>query len=476
MNLTCCPARTLTWLTLLFVASSAQAAPLEADVKRQAQALLANAVDVNGPGMAILVSHGDQILFRGARGRANVELDASLSPGDVFRIGSNTKPFTAAAIYKLAEHGRIALDDRLSRYLPTFPNAKHISVAQLLCHTSGVKNYTEIDGYFDAAIRADVSTGQLVDVIKDLPLDFEPGTDWKYSNSGYVLLGAVIEKVAGKPWHAATKEMFTTPLGLDHTTYDDGSTLIGRRASGYSVDAEGRIVNAPYMSMSQAAAAGALVSNTDDLFHWMRALHSGKVLSADSYRRMTTPAALSAARTAGSACGLEMLSVRGEPAFEHVGRDPGFMSETLMLPKPAIGVVVLTNTDTPRTDITVIAAKLAAIALGQPYPERKPVVLTPTQMQALAGDYRRGQNGRRTIAVRDGRLYTHRDGGRDHELQAASPDELYFDEVLDYFMVTRDGSGAVIALEEFVNGEHQSLHSEKMIAAQKRTDDSAPSH
>ena len=468
MNSTCSRcARAALWLSLYFVAFAHAAAP-EAEVKRQAQELLLGAADANTPGIVILVTRGDDVLFRGARGRADVELDAPLLPGDVFRIGSNTKPFTAAAVYRLSERGRIALDDPLSRYLPTFPNAAHVTVAELLCHTSGIKDYTETDGYFDAAIRADVSTSQLVDVFKDLRVDFAPGTDWKYSNSGYVLLGAIIEQVTGKPWHAAIKELLTNPLALNNTTYDDGSALIARRAAGYSVDAGGHTVNAPYMSMSQAAAAGGLVSNADDLFHWMSALHSGKVLRADSYRRMTTPAALPSGRTGDSACGLAARRVGGEAAFEHVGRDPGFMSETLFLPKSKIGVVVLTNTDNPHTDISVMAAKLAATALGRPYPQRRPVALKQTQMQALAGEYQRAQGGHRTILVREGRLYTHRDGGMDHVLRAASENELYFDEVLDYFTVTRDASGTVTALEEFANGEQPPLHSPKLGDAKER--------
>jgi len=447
---------------LLLVAFVAQAAAPGAEVKRQAQSLLASAVDANAPGMVILVTRGDEVLFRGARGRANVELDVPLSPDDVFRIGSNTKPFTATTIYALSEHGRLALSDPLSRFLPMFPNAAQITVEELLCHTSGIKDYTEMDGYFDAAIRTEASTSQLVDMFKDLPADFAPGTDWKYSNSGYVLLGAIIENVTGKAWHASIRDLLTAPLALSHTTYDDGSALIAHRAAGYSIDADGRTVNAPYMSMTQAAAAGGLVSSADDLAHWMRALHSGKVLRADSYRRMTTPAPLPSGRTGDSACGLETLRVRGESAFEHVGRDPGFMSETLFLPESAIGVVVLTNTDSPHADITVIAAKLAAIALGRPYPQRKPVALTQAQMQALTGEYQRGHDGRRAIFVRGGTLYTQRDGGIDHMLRAASENELYFDEVLNYFTVKRDVSGAVTGLDEFVNGEQPPVHLPKL--------------
>jgi CubicO group peptidase (beta-lactamase class C family) len=417
--------------------------------------------DATGPGAAILVARGDKILFRSARGKAEIELGVPLSPDDVFRIGSNTKQFTAAAVLKLAEQGRLAVTDPLSRFLPSYPNGEHITVEELLRHTSGIKDYMEIDGYFHTRIRQDVSTEQLIDVFKDLPADFPPGSDWEYTNSGYILLGAIIEKVTEKPWHIALRDLLLAPLALSHTTYDDSAALIARRAAGYSVDASGRTVNAPYISMTQAAAAGGLVSSPDDLFQWMRALHAGKVLRDDSYRYMTKVVQPPSGRSIDYACGINTLRVRGESAFEHVGRDPGYMSEMLYVSKPAISVVVLTNTDSPRADISVIAAKLAATAMGRPYPERHSVSLTRAQMEALAGVYERGNSGSRTIRVRDGQLYTKRDGGNEHILRAASADELYFDEVLDYFTVTRDRSGQVVALEEFSNGEQPPLHLQK---------------
>jgi CubicO group peptidase (beta-lactamase class C family) len=443
---------------LVFLVGSVDAAESDPALTREAQTSLHNLSDASGPGAVILVARGDDILFRGARGSASIELDVPLSAGDVFRIGSNTKPFTAAAILKLAEQGRLAMTDPLSRFLPDYPNGANITVDELCRHTSGIRDYTEIDGYFDAAIREDLGTEKLIDVFKDLPVDFPPGTDWKYSSSGYILLGAIIEKVTGKSWHAAVHDLLLAPLALKDTAYDDGATPIARRAAGYSVDASGRVVNAPYISMTQAAAAGALVSTADDLLRWMRALHTGRVLEPDSYRFMTSVVPTRSGHPTDYACGIGTLRVRGEPAFQHVGRDPGYMSETLYVAKPAVSVVVLLNTDSPRADISVVAARLAATAMGRPYPQRHPVTLTRAQMDALAGVYQRGTTGRRTIRVRDGRLYTQRDGGNEHPLRAASANELYFDEVLDYFTVTRDKSGRVVALEEFPNGEEPPLH------------------
>jgi CubicO group peptidase (beta-lactamase class C family) len=257
---------------------------------------------------------------------------------------------------------------------------------------------------------------------------------------------------------------------LRNTAYDDGVTLIAHRAVGYSVGADGHAINAPYISMTQAAAAGGLVSTADDLFQWMRALHTGKVLRDASYRHMTSVAQPPSGRSITYACGINTLRVRGEPAFEHVGRDPGYMSEMLYVSKPAISVVVLTNTDSPQADISVIAAKLAAIAMHRPYPERHPVSLTHAQMEALAGVYQRDGSGRRMIRMRDGQLYTKRDGGNEHVLRAASADELYFDEVLDYFTVKHDESGHVVALEEFPDGEQPPLHLRKQSGISPASD------
>jgi CubicO group peptidase (beta-lactamase class C family) len=424
---------------------------------REAEASLKMLGGDSAPGATVLIGRRDEVLFHSARGSAEIELGVPLSKENVFRIGSNTKQFTAAAIFKLVDLGRIALSDPLSRFLPSYPNGEHITVEELLRHTSGIKDYMEIEGYVPEALRRDVSTKQLIDVFKDLPADFPPGSDWRYTNSGYILLGAIIENVTKKSWYVALHDLVLAPLSLSRTTYDDDATLITRRARGYTVDAADQTINAPYISMTQAAAAGGLVSSAEDLFHWMRGLHTGKVLRADSYRYMTTVVQPPSGRSIDYACGINVIRVRGEAAFEHVGRDPGYMSETLYVAKPAISVVILTNTDSPRSDISVVAAKLAATAMGKPYPERHPVALTQAQMEDLAGIYDRGKSGHRTIAVREGRLYTKRDGGSDHVLLAGSKDELYFDEVLDYLAVVRDQEGRVIALDEFINGEQPPL-------------------
>lgn len=440
-------------LLVLLRGTGAAELPSAADVARQAQRLLVQTTAADGPGAAILVARGDEVMFRGARGLAQVELGVPLRADQVFRIGSDTKQFAAVTILKLVEQGRLSLTDPLSKFLPDYPGGAHITVHELLNHTSGIKDYTEIDGYFRAAIREDLDTGKLVAVFKDQPVDFAPGTNWKYDNSGYVLIGAIIEKITGKPWHQAMRDLVLAPLALTHTRYGADQPVIAGRVAGYSTDEQGHVANAIYISMTQAGAAGGLVSTLDDLFHWSRALHTGKVLEPDSYRRMVTPVPTRSGTPTDYGYGIFTRELRGEHAFEHGGRIAGFSSDMLYLPGPAITVVVLANTDSAPTSTDLLAARLAARALGRPYPERHPMTLSAAQMQALSGVYQIADGERRTITINDGKLYTAHGGGPAHALLAASADELYFDEVLDYFTVDRDAAGKVVALEKYPGGE-----------------------
>ena len=439
-------------LSLLLRGGIAGELPPNTRVVQQAQQLLAETITAEGPGIAILVARGDEVIFRDSRGMAQLELDVPMHAENIFRIGSNTKQFAAVSILKLVEAGRLSLADPLSRFLPDYPNGAHITVHELLNHTSGIKDYLAITGYFQSAIRQDVDTAKLIDVFKNQPVDFAPGTDWKYSNSGYILIGAILEKLTGKPWHEAIGELVLKPLVLTHTRYDSDQVILAGRAAGYSVDDAGHVRNAPYVSMTQAGAAGGLVSNVDDLFHWMRAVHGGKVLGAESYGRFITPVPTPSGEPSDYGYGIETHKLRGLRTLEHAGRDPGFMSYILYIPDASISVVALANTDSPPYDISVLTYKLAATALGNPYPTRHPIALTAAQMRGIAGVYKQGK-GRRTIAVSEGALYTKRDGGAAHVLRASSSSELYFDEVLDYFTVIRDRSGRVVALEHFADGE-----------------------
>jgi CubicO group peptidase (beta-lactamase class C family) len=404
-----CLSRVLLLIALLAQALLAQAqAP--ADLGPRIEALLAARVPAGGPGVAVLVARGDTLLWRGARGRASIELDVPLSPEQVFRIGSISKQFAAAALLQRVEQGRARLDDPLAKYLPDYPGAASITLAQLLNHTADVKNYTDLPGYMAEPIRRDLDTAALVKVFKDQAPDFAPGTAWSYSNSGYVLVGAVLEAIDRRPWYASVAAMLE-PLGIRRTTWGDDRAVVPGMAAGYSTAPDGQVTRAALLSMTQPHAAGALLSTVDDLWRWNRALHGGRVLGPETYRRMTTPEG-EAAGKARYGFGIATGTLRGEPLLQHGGGINGFLSMLCWLAQSQLTVVVLRNSDGPGLDTGALARQIAALALGKPYPDGPTLALAPAELSALAGRWRKqGAGDERVLRVADGVLTSQRDGG-----------------------------------------------------------------
>ncbi|MFB9067074.1 serine hydrolase domain-containing protein [Pseudofulvimonas gallinarii] len=439
---------------LLATAVSADTPPSPRTVAAEATRLLEQHVPADGPGMAVLVARGDEILYRGARGKASIELGVPLSPDHVFRIGSVTKQFAAAGLLKLVDEGKVALDDPLSRFLPDYPNGDAITVAQLLNHTSGIQSYTSIPSYMDQDIRRDVDTDALIAVFKDKPAPFAPGSDWDYNNSGYVLVGAVIEKASGKGWSAYLDEVLFKPLSLDHTRDGAGLAIVAGHASGYSTGSDG-FSRATPISMTQPHAAGALLSTVDDLWRWNRALHGGKVLSADSYMRMTTPEGKAAENGRNYGYGIFRTTVRNRTAFEHGGGINGFLSDLFYLPDSGVSVAVLRNADGEGgATVGLIARKLAAVAIGDPYPEQVAVAMAPAELKALEGVYRKDADNARVLRMRDGALTSQRSGGPVFTLVPLGNDRFGFgDGSLSLLEIDRDASGAPTGLRLISGGE-----------------------
>lgn len=355
-------------LLCLTVLLPAQAAPPDtATLQRQLDTLLAQRVAADGPGVVLLVARGEQLLYRSARGMASIELGVPLAPEHALRIGSVTKQFAAAALLQLVDAGRARLDDPLSKFLPDYPNASAITLAQLLNHSSGVKSYTGIPGYMRSGVRHDLSTTELVQVFGGLPVDFAPGSGWAYNNSGYVLVGAVIEAITGRPWHQQVAGMLQ-PLGITRTRYDDPDTVIPGLATGYGHRGNG-VARAALVSMTQPHAAGALVSTAGDLWRWNLALHRGAVLSPESYRRMSTPEG-EAAQKEGYGYGLRMETLHGQPFVQHGGGIQGYKAMLGWLPREQLTVVVLHNSDSARLHAGSLGRDAAALALGEAVPER----------------------------------------------------------------------------------------------------------
>lgn len=239
-------------------------------------------------GSALVAENGRAILRKGY-GEANMEWHIANTPDTRFRLGSITKQFTATLMMQMVEKGQIDLNAPISRYLPAYPkpNADRVTIHQLLNHTSGIPGYTELPS-FGGEARLPQKPADFIKMFSGLDLLFEPGTKFSYSNSGYFLLGVILEKVSGKPYEQLLRERIFDPLGMKESGYDSTRPILEKRASGYDATLDGYF-NTGYLDMGEPFAAGSLYSSVDDLLLWDQALDGEKILSAASKEKMFTP-------------------------------------------------------------------------------------------------------------------------------------------------------------------------------------------
>ncbi|MBB2962467.1 serine hydrolase [Methylobacterium sp. R2-1] len=404
-----CPRRMLTVLAALSAALMTLAIPsarAEEDFAERAHALVAPYIEAGLFSGVILVAKDGQPVFRRAYGLADREWEIPNTPQTHFRIGSLTKAFTAAAVLKLAEAGRLGLDDPIRRWVPSVPEAwAGVSLRHLLQHRSGIINFTALPNYYDQIARVDHTPAQIVALTSGDPLLFPPGERFEYSNTNYVLLGMVIEAASGLSYEAYLRETILAPLGLKETGYDDLTVVLPRRAAGYR---RGRAQwrNAVPMAASSAFAAGALYSTVDDLLAWDEALAGPRLLSESSRAAMFDDR--------GTGYGLGWFVSRafgkpGEPAsghhvVGHAGSIPGFLSINDIYPDERLTVIVLSNTETAPAQ--KIARDLAALRFGH-YEAPEEIVLEDLILDRYPGTYRLGPRAFLTVA-RAGRGLTAR--------------------------------------------------------------------
>lgn len=351
-------------------------------------------------GVSVAVAKNGRTILAKGYGFADLENDVPATAETVFRIGSVTKQFTSAAIMRLVEQGKLSLDDTLQKFLPTFPTqGNRVTVRHLLNHTSGIKSYTSLGPRWQRIMRLDLAPDSMVALFANEPFDFKPGEAYRYNNSGYFLLGVVIEKLSGKTYGQYLQDEFFTPLGLKSTVYCDQAPLIKRRAQGYTPRPGAPFINAEPLSMTQPYAAGSLCSTVNDLVTWTLALSSGKVVSAASYALMTTPGTLNDGKPMTYGFGLGMGTLRGHRQVSHNGGINGFVSEVHHYTDDSVVTVVLTNTSA----LTAIELErlIARRALG--VKDIPAVPIDESALQRLVGEYGAG-NGRLRVFVDGGRL------------------------------------------------------------------------
>lgn len=428
---------------LALMLSAAPAAALPADFTAKADQMLADAYAATGPGAAVIVTENGKTVYSAGRGLADVERKVAITPATHFRLGSITKQFTAAAIMKLVEQGKVSLNDPLSKYLPDYPAASaSATVRQLLNHTSGVMSYTSMPSFTAEgnASRA-VTTEQLIAVFKDVPAPSKPGAKWDYNNSGYVLLGAILEKVTGKSWDQAVADLVVSPLKLATIRTGIGADGTPGMAIGYT-DKGGKAAPAMAIHMSVPHGAGALVGTVGDLARWGQALHNGKVVTPASYAAMIAPTTTADGKTEPYGFGLQTGDVRGHKQIGHGGGIFGFSTDSIYLPEEKIFVAVFTNSDSPQSSPGLVARRLAALAVGEAYPTFTKAAIDPKSLDAVYGVYA-FDNTKRTFFARDGKLFMQREGSGALEVFSAGKDRFFYgNDSLSWFELVSDGAGA----------------------------------
>ena len=316
------------------------------------------------PGCAAIVAQKGKIVYMKAFGMANLELNVPMKPDMVFRIGSMTKQFTAISILLLMELGKLDLQDEITKFIPDYPTQGYrITVENLLTHTSGIKSYTS-DPEFTSYMKLDKKPLEVINLFRDKPLEFVPGTQWSYSNSGYFLLGYIIEKVSGKTYAQYLDENFFKPLGMTNSFFGSDSRVIMNRASGYQKGDSG-FVNAPVISMTIPYSAGSILSTVEDLYKWNQALHSYSVVRKETLDKAFTEFHLANGKGTGYGYGWFLRELQGSPTIEHGGGINGFLTNGVYLPREDVFVAVLTNSTTNPPDF--VSLKMAALMIGKPY-------------------------------------------------------------------------------------------------------------
>lgn len=338
------------------------------------------------PGASVIVVRDGQTLLRAGFGMANLELGVPIQPEMVFRLASVTKQFTAVAILMLEGRGLLSLQDPIERYIADYPTHGHtITIEHLLTHTSGIKSFTSMPE-FRADEKADKSVADQIAFFKEQPMEFAPGERWQYNNSGYVLLGAIIENVSGLSYEDFLKQNVFDRLGMTHTYYDLHAKLIPGRVSGYTNGPNG-IENAPYISMTRPYAAGSLASNVDDLAKWCDALYGDVLLPQSALERAWTPYKLANGFHNYYGYGWGIGAYEGNRWIEHGGGIDGFATHFICFPELRIFVGVLMNCVPPVIHSQMLAFKLGALAMGKPVIEPRSISLEGPALKKLLGRY-----------------------------------------------------------------------------------------
>lgn len=399
---------------------------------------------IKGFSGTVLVMQHNKPLLKKAYGLADREWSVPNTIDTKYRIGSITKQFTAASILQLIEQGKLTLTDKLSRFLPDFPKGDSVTIQMLLTHTSGIASYTDQKEFMDVATQS-WSKDSIISYIKSKPYNFSPGAKFLYNNSGFFLLGYIIEKTSAQTYGDYLRSHIFNKLGMNNTGVDNLDTILSKRARGYS-KYDRQYVNADFISLEWPFSAGALYSTVEDMYKWDRALYGTSILTETSKHKMFLPG------KGKYGYGLFIDSFDNHLRIWHRGSISGFLGSISRYINDDLCIIVLSNDE---YDAEKLSNGLADILFDEPYEvpyTHKNITLDPSLLDRYVGKYKAFL----TVEVikKNGKLYRHRDGTPDIELKADSETILYYDDDSDRRLEFElDGAGKVTKIWFVNNGQ-----------------------
>jgi CubicO group peptidase (beta-lactamase class C family) len=421
----------------------------------------------NSPGAAVLVSKDGKILYKHGYGMADMGYKIPVSTVTKFRIGSVTKQFIAAAILKLQEEGKISVTDKLSKFIPDFPRGDEVTIHHLLTHTSGIHSFTNRPDFM-RTVTVKTTSEEMINTIKADKYDFNPGDKYEYNNSGYFILGYIIEKITGMPYGEFLKEVFFNPLGMKNTGVHASNLILENEATGYAIN-NGKFEKALNWDMSKAGGAGSLYSTVEDLYLWNEAVFNGKVLKEESLKSAFTVVTLNNGKKPDNidyGYGWVNTDVRGVRFIWHNGGLHGFLSQLSRQPEEKLTITVLTNCIPAQsnTNPDQVANSIAEFLLWQKMNKQQTYTLDTTvsvqDMKKYEGRYDYGNAMVLTVTADGDALYAQMTGQPRFQIFPAGNDEFYWKVVEARIRFLKNDAGEITNAIHYQGGRE--LNVEKL--------------
>jgi len=428
------------FISLLIISYNLQAQPPAENITNKLNDYLVSAATAYKFNGVALVARKGEVLLHKAYGWKNIVDNTYIDTASIFPILSITKSFTAMVILKLQEENKLSVKDKVSKYLPDFPNGDKISIENLITHTSGLYNYTDDIGEEDSAIvNHPVARKRVLDIFYNKPLSYEPGQGFDYNNSGYYLAGMIIEKVSGKTWEQNIRDLIFDPLKMNSSGFDFNGLPEKEKVTGYQfLDAQ---KEKPYTFVDSTVSysAGSIYSTTSDMYKWTQAIASRQILSKKSWEYAFKPHA------SDYGFGFRINNFFKKRYIKHSGGYPGFVSEFIYYPKEDVTIILLKNTGNYGEDLWPVTMGISCIVFGMPYDlwkRRTEIKLTNEQLREKEGRYGASKI-KVSFKVTDDQLYEILSNGMEFPLLAESEDSFYLQNFNTTVQFKRNNEGII---------------------------------